>query len=130
MLTINNPVKAASTQTITLSGITYEFSYYYNSRNERMYLSISVGGESVVSNIKIVESSDLLGRYILNNFDHGTIICVRNGCTTKPATLGNIGVGLCYSLLYLTNDELDILRNFYDSDLWQEIQADSQQTAN
>lgn len=105
-LIIDTPSSSWSQQDVTLGGKKYTFVYKYNSRDERWRLSISIGGTEIISSVKVMENQLLLGRYILPDFDHGDLACVRSEDDGKPVGKDNLGAGKPYELLYFTNEEL------------------------
>lgn len=93
-------------QNIVLNGLNYVFSYKFNSRDERWRLSIYRNDEAIVESIKILENQFLLGQYILDGFE-GDILCFRSlESTDKPVTLGTLGIGKDYELIYYTLQDL------------------------
>lgn len=108
-LTIDTPDAAWSEQFLTLGGKKYLFTYTYNDSDERWRFSISLSGTILVSGIKILENQFLLDQYILSDFDHGDIVCVRFEDDDKDVGRDNLGLGKPYSLQYYTNDELSSL---------------------
>ena len=98
---------AWTTQDITLSGVKYDFVYEYNTRDSRWRFDIySTSGSPVITGVKIMENQSLLSRYLLPDFDHGDIFCVRVLETSDPVGRDNLGSGLAYSLFYLTTAEI------------------------
>lgn len=110
-VSINVPIEYPNvSQTITLSGVTYVFIYTYNTRDERLRISIYRDDNLVIAGLKIMENQFLLQNYILDQFSDGDLICVRmKGDSSIPATLGTIGIDREYELVYLTNDEISEL---------------------
>lgn len=111
-ISIDVPTESANVkQDITLSGTNYLFRYTYNTRDQRLRLSIYLDDELVIASVKIMENQLLLQNYILPDFPDGDLLCVRfKGDETTPATLGNIGIDQNYELIYLTNEELEELQ--------------------
>lgn len=109
MLIIDVPTSYPNvTQNITLSGVSYTFKYTYNSRDERLRLSIYRDEELVIAGLKIMENQLLLDNYILSGFPDGDLFCARiRGDSSIPATLGTIGLGREYELIYFTNEEIE-----------------------
>lgn len=111
-LTISVPsISSWTEQTIELSGIAYRFIYKLNERfnPSRLYLDIYLEEVLVKASLKLLENSDLTSRYLLDDFDHGSLFLVRLDSTKDQATLGNIGIDLSYELVYFTNQELEDL---------------------
>lgn len=93
-------------QTITLGGQTYDFLLQFNTRDSRWRLTIMLDEELVVAGIKLVENRRLLSRYILEDFNHGDLFCMRRKSTSDPVGRNNLGIGKEYELLYFSNEEL------------------------
>ena len=105
-LSISVPTSPSERSIITLSGSEYEFFFNFNTRDSRWRLSIKQGNTSIVSGIKIVESQDLLGRYLLEGFSHGNLYCIRFKEDGEPVGRDNFGIDKAYELVYLTNQEI------------------------
>ena len=108
-LTIDTPTAAWSEQNLTIDGKKYTFTYSYNERDSRWRFDISLAGSVVISGVKVMENQFLLGMYVLPDFDHGDIVCVRFEDDGLPVGRDNLGLGKPYSLQYYTNDELETL---------------------
>jgi len=108
-LTLNVPNTAHSLQTVSLGGIDYDITYTYNTRDSRWRMDISKQGVVVKSGIKIMENQSLLGRYLLSNFEHGDIFCVRVEKDSSNVGRDNLGLDKAYELVYYTNEELSQL---------------------
>ena len=107
-ISIAVPIESSSVkQYIDLNNTTYKFIYTYNEVDERLRISIYRGEELLVAGIKIMENQSLLAKYKLDSFD-GDLFCKSfKGGTSIPATLGTVGLGLEYELIYLTQGEID-----------------------
>lgn len=105
-LSISIPTSPSERSTVTLSGVEYEFFFNFNTRDSRWRLSISINGKLLVSSIKLVESQNLLGRYILEDFSHGNLFCIRFKEDGLPVGRNNLGIDKAYELVYLTNQEI------------------------
>jgi hypothetical protein len=102
------PVSQASwsTQNISLSGTDYTFIYSYNTRDERWRFDIYLNEEPVILGIKIVENQIFLGKYLLPDFNHGDIACLRVKDDGLPVGRDNLGIDKSYELVYFTNEEI------------------------
>ena len=101
------PSPAWTTQDITLGGFKYNFIYSFNERDNRWRIDIyNVDNTPVITGVKIMENQSLLERYILEDFNHGDIYCLRIHETPDPVGRDNLGPGLAYSLFYFTNEEI------------------------
>jgi len=99
--------KSFARQEIVLSNETYNFLYTYNSRDERLRLSIFKNGELVVGGLKIMENESLLVNYNYPNLPKGELYCIRfKGDQTTPVTLGTLGFDKEYELIYLPDGEV------------------------
>lgn len=108
MILINVPNSPWSESRMSLGGIYYRFVFRYNSVDERWRMDIYLSdGTPVIEGVKIMgENESLLGRYILDNFDHGDIFCMRAKNDGLPAGRYNLGIGLSYELVYTPYSEL------------------------
>jgi len=110
MISIDVPTVASNvTQNISLAGIVYQFKYKYNSTIDRLFLSIFLEEEEVISGIKLLPHQLLLSPYILPEFAHGDLQVIRiqgDSESNNRATLGTIGIDLPYEFVYLTNEEI------------------------
>jgi hypothetical protein len=109
MLSINVPESAWSRQRITLGGVVYDFVFQYNTRDERWRLSIYQENSVVLEGVKIMSTEDLLSKYKLQNFKHGTLYCVKSKKVNGEATYNNFGIDKPFTLVYLTTAELEAL---------------------
>jgi hypothetical protein len=109
MILVNVPNSPWSENRMSLGGQFYNIIFRYNSRDERWRMDIYKDEDPVILGVKIMENQSLLGRYILEGFDHGDIFCVRNKNDKKLCGRDNLGIGLAYQLVYLTNAEISEL---------------------
>jgi len=105
-LSIPTPDYPSTKQNVTLAGRDYELTIRFNERDSRWRLSISLNGVVVISGIKLVENRRLLSRYILPDFNHGDLFCMRRKSTKDPVGRKNLGIGKEYELIYFSNEEL------------------------
>lgn len=108
-LTIDTPTAAWAEQSLTLNGKKYLFTYSFNERDERWRFDISLAGTVVIPGVKVMENQFFLQHYVLPDFDHGDLVCVRFEEDGKPVGRDNLGLGKPYVLQYYTNEEIDIL---------------------
>ena len=106
-LNIEVPESANSSQYVNLGGYKYLIEYAYNNRDDSMRMSIYLDNIPVITGIKIMQNQRLLYRYNLTEFNHGDIVCYKNKTTPINPTLGNIGIGKDYELIYFSNEELE-----------------------
>lgn len=105
-LKINVPDSGWSEQNISLNGVTYRFEFHFNGRDERWRMDIYLEDTPVIKGIKIMENQSLLGRYNLEDFDHGDIFCFRMEEDGNPVGRDNLGISKPYQLVYYSNDEI------------------------
>jgi len=102
------PDLSVSEINITLSGISYNFVFRENSRESgRLYLDIYINDSLLKGGIKIMENQALIARYVLDDFLHGELFCLRKTNTLNEVVRSNIGLSKDYGLYYLTNEELE-----------------------
>ncbi len=106
-LSVNTPTVGSTVDSdVSLNNTQYTFRYRYNERNSRLYLDILLGEQVLVTGIKLIENHLLLFNYVIPQFDHGDLVVVKYKDADSESTLGNIGIGLTYELLYFSNSEL------------------------
>lgn len=105
--TLEIPTTANEELETSLAGIAYKFIYTFNTRDSRWRLSIYKDGSPVILGLKIVENVSLLSQYLLDDFDHGDIFCIRSKDDGNPVGFDNLGIGKAYELVYLSNEELE-----------------------
>jgi hypothetical protein len=104
-LSIPTPKTSNSKQNITLNGVAYDFILSFNEKDSRWRLSIYLGDVPVILGVKLVENMKLFSRYILPDFNHGNLVCVKRKSTTKPLGRDNLGIGQEYELIYVRNED-------------------------
>lgn len=106
MLFLAGPESTHAENKVALGGVTYTFTYRYNTYNKRWALDIRLNGKDVILGESLIEGSPLFyGKDILD-FSHGVLTVVRTRDTKSPCGLSNLGVGKEYILTYITNEEL------------------------
>jgi hypothetical protein len=105
-LLIDIPDNAWSSQNVSLGGSTYRLELKYNNRDSRWRLSLSQGGVSILTGVALMENQNLLYRYDLDLFNHGTLQCNRVKKDGKLLGRDNLGVGKSYELTYYSFTEL------------------------
>lgn len=109
------PKDSYSEINITLSGFSYTLVFKENIRESfstdtgsgRLYFDLYLEDDLIKSGIKIMENQSLLARYVLDDFLHGDIFCFRVGNDASPVVRNNVGIGKNYTLIYLTNTEIE-----------------------
>lgn len=94
-----------SSHDVTLSGRIYTFSYKYNTRNGRVYLSIFLDGTPLISGLRLVAFGLPIQIYDLPDFPPIQLFVGMLNNGDEP-TLGNIGINKNYSLIGITWDDL------------------------
>lgn len=105
-LKINVPDSPSAIPTVALGGINYEFEFSYSDRTQRYSIDIRLGGNILISGLKVIEDTSLTSKYDLPLFDHGQLFIVKLKDSFEPAGRDNFGIGKAYELLYYTNEEL------------------------
>lgn len=107
MISVNVPDSSWSENRTTFSGQFYNLVFRFNTRDERWRVDLYKNDQPIIQGIKIMENQTLFGRYILNDFPNGDIACLRMKNDGLPAGRNNVGTGLPYQLIYLTDAEID-----------------------
>jgi len=105
MIQIPVTVNGNSEFDISLDGTVYTFRYTYNTRNKRVYLSIFLEGEPIIESLRLIEDSTPILYYPLAQFTGGELLVVEFEKGTGFTTLGNFGINLEYSLVYVSPSE-------------------------
>lgn len=106
MISINVPDAAYSENRMSFGGQFYTVIFRYNTRDERWRMDIYTQDRVVILGVKIMENQALLGKYILPEFSHGDIYCVRLKNDNLPVGRDNLGINLAYELIYMSNAEI------------------------
>ena len=109
MLQIPVPEISFSSTNLLLGGFEYTFIYSFNERDSRWRIDIFLQDEPVITGVKVVESQDLLSNYELEEFDHGSLFCLRVGASFDEVGRDNFGIDKNYQLIYFTNEEIAAL---------------------
>lgn len=105
-LEINVPTTSNATSFVSLGGENYKFDFFYSDRTQRYSLDISLGDESIIRGLVMIENSYLTGKYDLPSFSHGELWTLQARDTSDPLGRNNFGVDKAYELVYYTNEEL------------------------
>ena len=108
-LKIPVPDAAWSEVTVPLGGQTYDITYRFNERDpDHPFWVMDIFKESVpvLTGIKLVSNSPLIGYLGLDGFRHGELICQRMLSTTKEPGRDNVGSGKEYELVYYSAGEI------------------------
>lgn len=107
-LIIPTPTTTNEEITFTINQKNYTFYFTCNERNKnkRWYVDIALENVIFISGIKILEGNYLFSDYIVPEFDHGNIACVRVTDTKVPCGKDNLGFDKDYALVYYTNAEI------------------------
>lgn len=103
------PEVAYSTTEVSLGGLSYSITYSFNEVDNRWRFDLYLLQEPVILGVKVMEGQSLLARYLLDNFSHGDIYCLRFEDDGEDVGRNNLGIDLPYELVYLTNEEIEEL---------------------
>lgn len=103
---ISVPDSPASTQRITIEGLTYFIYLAYNSRQESWELTLhNEDNEPLVEGIKLIPDQNITKRFLwVDRFEGDIVISIYNA-TAEPITRDNLGTD--YLIVYVTKEELD-----------------------
>jgi hypothetical protein len=107
MVTI--PVANAPHQimTVTLDGQPYRFTFIYNSREDRWYMSIgNSSGEVIVAGIKLVVSNELIRQYEAYDLPPGAMYVISTHSPYAEPDRNSF-VDQLYNVVYVTQAEWD-----------------------
>ena len=105
MLFISGPESSYTENKVALGGVTYSFTYRYNTQTQRWSLDIRLNGKAVILGESLIEGSPLFYADSIPDFSHGVLTVIPTGDTKNPCGLSNFGVDKEYELIYLTNEE-------------------------
>jgi hypothetical protein len=108
-LKIPVPEAAYAENQFSLGGINYRFVFRFNDRDNRWRVDIYINEDPVKLGLKVIQNIPLLSRYLLDDFTHGEIFCIKMKDTTEPVGRDNLGIGKSYELIYMTYQELAAL---------------------
>lgn len=101
------PSKSYSEVEVTLEGITYLFTYRFNSRAGRWKLDISlVDGTVVVNGLSLLEGTFPTAHLNLEDFNEGLIGVIRITESTEVAGRSNLGIGKDFVLAFSSYEEI------------------------
>lgn len=92
---------------ITIDGEIYNFYFVYNSRNKRIYVTISKDDEVIISGLRMIEGQYVNEIYNYLDLPEGKFLTSALADTDNFATLGNTGIDQEFSFLYLNEDEVE-----------------------
>lgn len=101
-------------QTTILEGVSYDYELRWNSRNESwLFRIVSTGNEFELST-QLRVGYDLLAPYRhKDNIPSGKLIIADNERVTGRIGRDNLGIGLRFELLYITEDDFDLFEGIY-----------------
>lgn len=107
ILRIPVPKVSFATNSVSLGGQSYNFTFRFNERSNRWKLDISTAeGEVVRNGLTLIEGVFPLSHLYTPNFLHGVLSVQQTKDGTEPAGRDNLGIGKQYELLYFSVDEL------------------------
>jgi hypothetical protein len=88
--------------TVTLDGVSFILTFYYNQRENCYYMSVTQpDGTDLAVGVKCVTSWPLLHKWSTPDLPAGEFLISPNTSDTGPATLGQLGPGLGWTLFYI-----------------------------
>ena len=94
-----------SSHDVTIGGVVYTFKYNYNTRNQRIYLTILLEDNVIVEGLRLVDGGTPIQNYDLSWFPSMQLyVAWLNKGNTEP-TLGSLGINKEFSLIGLTWDD-------------------------
>jgi len=94
---------------ISIDGTVYTFLYTFNTRNQRIYLTVLIDEEVIISEIRLLENGLPLVRFTYLELPDGAFFVAQFSKADDFATLGNFGINEDFSLIFLTSEELAAL---------------------
>lgn len=94
-----------SSHDITIGGQVYTFSYKYNTRNQRVYLTISLDDEILISGVRLVALGLPIQPYPLADWPPIQLYVAMLNNGIEP-TLGNLGINKDFSLIGIGWDDV------------------------
>ena len=110
MIKLNTPTSPDVVTPTALGGNLYQFHYQYNGstpENKRWYLDIYLGKKLLIAGLKLIDGFPLLSKYSLVDFNHGELYVIKFKETDSVVGRDNLGIGKEYSLVYISNDEIE-----------------------
>jgi hypothetical protein len=111
MIIIPTPTQSFASHKVSLAGLTYDFTFRYNTFQGMWYLDIYLNNAAVILGQALLPTNVLFYGKPIKNFDHGVLMVLRNVDTTEPLGRDNLGVSKLYSLYYLSNEEWNEILN-------------------
>jgi len=105
MIKIPAPQGAFSSSKVALAGVSYDFTFRYNSYAKIWQLDIHLNKTPVILGESLVPLSPLFYGEEIKGFNHGGLVLVSNVETAEPCGLNNLGIDRDYTLIYITNEE-------------------------
>lgn len=92
---------------VTLDGTTYKILTRYNNRNGRLYMSLFLNSRLILSGLRMIENYTSTDKYTDVLLPKGSLQVAQFRTVDEVATLGNTGVNLDYSLVYIPEEDID-----------------------
>jgi hypothetical protein len=109
MIQIPVTINGNSQFDISIDGEVYTFHFKYNTRNERLYLTILKDEVPVIEGLRLIEFGLPILNYTLPNFASGQLFIAQFERGSRFATLGNTGIDEEFSLVYFSEEEFNEL---------------------
>lgn len=91
----------------SLSGLSYTFTYRYNTLSETWSLDIYLNDTPIINGETLTPYSFLFYGQPIPNFTHGKLILLPNIDNARACGINNIGIGKEYTLYYISNEEYE-----------------------
>lgn len=105
MVIIPNSDFPAYTETLTLDGFLYVFTFVWNTRETAWFMSISRDNVDLLYGIKVVDNYELIGRFTNLSLPPGLIMALDlENINRNP---GRDELGSVVKLVYLTESEVE-----------------------
>ena len=109
-ISLNVPAAPASFYKITLEGNTYFFRFRWSTRSSCWYIDIEdVEGNVFTKNSKLVPGMPIIRQNIDKGPDGNIYVYKNVSVTTEIPSRYNIGPNKDFSLVYFTNEELQLV---------------------
>ena len=91
---------------VSMTGVTYQITFEWNTRIEAWYFSISTqDGQPILVGQKILPSVDLTSRHKDTRLPDGSIVCFSTDDSRRP---GREDLGSYINLYFLENDDVSV----------------------
>lgn len=110
MLEITVPDTSYSTQRVNINNTVYNLQLSFNSKDSAWYLDLfDINEVAILQSKKLQWGSSVTSRYILARFQSGALFVLNRDLRDEPITRNNFGEGKTFSLVWVSNEELELL---------------------